>query len=123
MNRAKNFLIAIYYRPPDGSKHLHSEFNTILNDTLELINTEEKEAMIFWDFNVNFLAKNNRTDFKAIDLTDYLFLPNSLVSMLMYFSMSSTDEGCIPIFSYTKLFLVDLRRNNKVIFSRTAQET
>ena len=45
---------------------------------------------------------------KAIDLTDYSFLPNSLVSMLTYFSMSSTDEGYIPIFSYTKLFLVYL---------------
>ena len=61
--------------------------------------------------------------FKAIDLTDTSFLPNSLVSMLMYFSMSSTDEGYIPIFSYTKLFLVDLRLNNIVVFSRTAQET
>ena len=58
-----------------------------------------------------------------IDLTDYSFLPNSLVSMLTYFSMSSTDEGYIPIFSCTKLFLVDLRPNNKVVFSRTAQET
>ena len=58
-----------------------------------------------------------------IDLTDYSFLPNSLVSMLTYFGMSSTDEGYIPIFSYTELFLVDLRQNNKVVFSRTAQET
>ena len=58
-----------------------------------------------------------------IDLTDYSILPNSLVSMLTYFSMSSTDEGYIPIFSYTKLFLVDFRPNNKVVFSRTGQET
>ena len=43
--------------------------------------------------------------------------------MLTYFSMSSLDEGYIPIFSYTKLFLVDRRPNNKVVFSRTAQET
>ena len=51
------------------------------------------------------------------------FLPNSLVSMLTYFSMSSTNEGYIPIFSHTKLFLVDLRPNNKVVFSLTVQET
>ena len=57
-----------------------------------------------------------------MDLTDYSFLPSSLVSMLTYFSMSSTDEGYIPIFSYTRLFLVDLRPSNKVVFSRTAQE-
>ena len=58
-----------------------------------------------------------------IDLTDYSFLPNSLVSMLTYFSMSSIDKGYIPIFSNTKLFLVDLRPNNKVVFSRSAHET
>ena len=58
-----------------------------------------------------------------IDLTDYSFLPNSLVSMLIYFCMFSTDEGYIPIFSYTKLFLAHLKPNNKVVFSRTAQET
>ena len=61
--------------------------------------------------------------FQTIDLTDYSFLPKSLVSMLTYFSMSSTDEGYIPIFSYTKLFLFDIRPNNKVVFSPTAQET
>ena len=43
--------------------------------------------------------------------------------MLTYFSMSSADEGYIPIFSYTKLFQVHLTPNNKVVFSRTAQET
>ena len=43
--------------------------------------------------------------------------------MLTYFSMSSIDKGYIPIFSNTKLFLVDLRPNNKVVFSRSAQET
>ena len=46
----------------------------------------------------------------VMDYTGYSFLPNSLVSILMYFSMSSTDEGYIPIFSYTKLFLVDRTR-------------
>ena len=48
-----------------------------------------------------------------IDLTDYSFLPNSLVSMLIYVSLSSTDEGRV---------VVVLRPNNKVVFSRTAQE-
>ena len=38
-------------------------------------------------------------------------------------SISSKGKGYIPVFSYTKLFLVDLRPNNKVIFNRTAQET
>ena len=43
--------------------------------------------------------------------------------MLTYFGMSCTDEGYIKIFSYTKLFVVVLRPNNKVVFSRTARET
>ena len=37
--------------------------------------------------------------------------------------MSSTDEGYVLILSYTKLFFVDLRPNNKVVFSRIAQDT
>ena len=56
-----------------------------------------------------------------IDLTDYSFLPNSLVSMLTYLSMSSTDDGYVPIFSYTKLFLVDLTPNSKVVFNHSTQ--
>ena len=59
----------------------------------------------------------------TIDLTDYSFLLNSLVSMLTYFSTSSTDEGYIPIFAYTKLFVVDIRPNNKVVFGCSTQET
>ena len=54
---------------------------------------------------------------------NYSFLPNSLVSMLTYFSLSSTVKGYIPISSYTKLFLVYLRPNNQVVFSHNAQET
>ena len=34
---------------------------------------------------------------KIIDLTNYSFLPNSLVSMLTYFSLSSTGEGLYSI--------------------------
>ena len=39
-----------------------------------------------WDRNGVF------TLLSSIDLTYYSFLPNSLVSMLTYFSMSSTDK-------------------------------
>ena len=34
-----------------------------------------------------------------IDLTDYFLLPNGLVSMLTYFSMSRPDKDYIPMFS------------------------
>ena len=57
----------------------------------------------------------------------YVLKPESgtkvLKVTLTYFSMFSTDESYIPIFSYTKLFLVDLRPNNKVVFSCSTQET
>ena len=48
-----------------------------------------------------------------IDLNDYSFLPNSLVSMLTLFSIISSDRNYIPMFSRTELFLVCLRLNNK----------
>ena len=51
----------------------------------------------------------------AIDLTDYSFLPNDLVSMLTQFSIISSDRNYIPMFSRTELFLVYLRLNNKVV--------
>ena len=79
-------------------------------------------------FNFDQFSTMEKTDsftfnFATTDLAEYSFLPNSLVSMLTYFSMSSTDEGYIPKFFYTKLFLVDPKPNNKVVFSRIAQET
>jgi hypothetical protein len=33
-----------------------------------------------------------------IDLTDYSLLPNGLVSMLTYFSMSGADKDCFLLF-------------------------
>ena len=59
----------------------------------------------------------------VIDFTDYSFLPASLVSMLTYFNMFSTDKGCIPIFSCTKLYFVDPRPNNKVILNRSKHKS
>ena len=64
--------------------------------------------MICSIFNHNTLHNFPTLFYSTIDLTDYSFLSNSLVSMLMYFSIFSTDESYIPIFSYTELFLVDL---------------
>ena len=50
-----------------------------------------------------------------IDLTDYSLLPNSLVSMLPHFGITGTDVNYIPMFSWTKLFSVDLSFNNEVV--------
>jgi hypothetical protein len=59
----------------------------------------------------------------TIDLTDYSFLPNGLVSMLTYFSMSGADKDYIPMFSWTYLFLALITFNNKVIFNPTKHKT
>jgi len=40
----------------------------------------------------------------AIDLTDYLFLPNSLVSMLTHFSLARTDGNQFQCFSAQNCF-------------------
>ena len=66
----------------------------------------------------NTLRKAN-----AKDLTDYSFLPNSFVSMLTLLSISITDGNCNLVFSKTKLFFVDLRLNDNVVFRPTALET
>jgi hypothetical protein len=50
-----------------------------------------------------------------VNLVPRLFL----VSMLTYFSMSGAEKDYIPMFSWTNLFLVVLRLNNKVIFNPT----
>jgi hypothetical protein len=43
--------------------------------------------------------------------------------MLTYFSLSGADKDYIPMVSWTNLFLVVLRLNNKVIFNRTKHKT
>ena len=62
--------------------------------------------------NISQLVTNNFYLHFLRIVSDYSFLPSSLVFILTYFSMSSTDEGFYPIFSYTKLFLVDLIPNS-----------
>jgi hypothetical protein len=70
---------------------------------------------------VNWVAMDTNTRL-LIDLTDSL-LPNDLVSMLTYFSMSVADKDYISVFSWTNLFLAVLRLNNKVIFNPTQHKT
>ena len=70
---------------------------------------------------INFLIKKIKCT--KIDVTDYSFLPNSLLSMVAHFSITGTDENYIPMFSKTNLFLVDLRLDNKVAFQLYVVET
>jgi hypothetical protein len=61
--------------------------------------------------------------YSAIDFTNYSLLPNGLVSMLTYFSMSGADKDYIPMFPWTNLFLAVLRLNDKVISNPTKHKT
>ena len=71
-HNAKSFLLFIIYQPPDGSKYLFKNFNTLLNDTLNVISSKHKECIIMGDTIINYLDKNNHNDIKDIFmLNDY----------------------------------------------------
>ena len=61
---AKSFLLSTIYQPPDGLKYLFKNFNTFLNDTLNVISPKRKECIIMGDTNINYLDKNNHNDIK-----------------------------------------------------------
>ena len=65
-HNAKRFLLSTTYRPPDRSKYLFKNFNTLVNDTLNVISSERKECIIMGDTNINYLDKNNHNDIKDI---------------------------------------------------------
>ena len=65
-HNAKSFLLSTNYRLPDRSKYLFKSFNTLLNDTLNVISSERKECIIMGDTNINSLDKNNHNDIKDI---------------------------------------------------------
>ena len=45
-HNAKSFLLSTIYRPPDGSKYLFKNFNTLLNDALNVTSSKCKEWWI-----------------------------------------------------------------------------
>ena len=62
----KRFLVAAYYRPPEGSAYLPKNFNDNFNDMLRDSIKESKEIIILVDFNVNYLKANEHKDFKVL---------------------------------------------------------
>ena len=57
LHNAKSFLLSTIYRPPYQSKYLFKNFNTLLNDTLNVISSERKECIIMGDTNITYLTK------------------------------------------------------------------
>ena len=58
--KSKSILLGIFYRPPGTSKYLAADFIATFNEMLAYCSSENKEAILLGDFNVNYL--NNGQD-------------------------------------------------------------
>jgi hypothetical protein len=59
-------LLPVVYRPPTTSKHLHNNFNELLNSMLSNASEENKEIIVLGDLNTNFLVPSDNKDLKSI---------------------------------------------------------
>ena len=66
IKNSKSILVAVYYRPPEGSIYLSANFNESIREVLYKCVQECKEVIILGDFNVNYLKGNENKDFKAL---------------------------------------------------------
>ena len=64
--KAKSLLVAVIYKPPEGSRYLHENFKNLLNDMLSLATKSNKETIIMGDLNVNYMDKNDNKDIKSM---------------------------------------------------------
>jgi len=66
ITKSKNFLLAVYYRPPNTSKFLPKNFKDTFNETLLSVTEEQREVVLMGDLNVNFLKKSDNNDIKEL---------------------------------------------------------
>lgn len=66
VKNSKSFLFGCFYRPPESSKHLPKEFNTLFDENITKINEERKEVIIMGDFNVNYENNQTHGEFKSM---------------------------------------------------------
>eukprot|EP00794_Sanderia_malayensis_P000892 gene892-189_t len=62
----KGILFSTIYRPPDTSKYLHDDFNTVFNSMMTKASEESKEMIVLGHMNVNFLVPGNNKDLKSV---------------------------------------------------------
>ena len=75
--KSKPLLITTWYRPPNSSIELFSDFEIFL----ELLEDENKEIIITGDLNCNFLEQNkNLPTSKLLDLVDVYQLQQHILS-------------------------------------------
>ena len=66
VKNSKSLLICILYRPPNSSKHLHKDFESILQDMLSTGVCEDNETILLGDLNVDYLRQQNNKEIKHI---------------------------------------------------------
>ena len=66
MKNSKSLLICILYWPLNSSKHLHKDFESILQDMLSIGVCEDKETILLGDLNVNYPRQQNNKEIKHI---------------------------------------------------------
>ena len=66
IKHSKSLLVSSYYRPPEGSDYLLTNFNDIFDSDINNVSMLNKEVIIMGDFNVNYLEHNKNKDFKSI---------------------------------------------------------
>ena len=64
IKNAKSILLGCYYRPPEGSKYLPSNYNDSFNEHLENF-SHNKDVLLMGDFNVNYNSNIENKEFKS----------------------------------------------------------
>lgn len=64
--KSKALLMGHVYRPPDTSDYLPEDFNEKFETILEKVCCENKEAMLFGDFNCDYIKERNNRPLKSI---------------------------------------------------------
>ena len=60
-------MFACHYRPPDGSKYLVDNYNTLIHDNINKISNDDKETLVMGDFKINYQSNSdNQKEFKEI---------------------------------------------------------
>ena len=65
IKNAKSILLAWYYRPPERSKYLSSNYNDLFDEHLENF-SHNREVLLMGDFNVNYNSNSDNKEFKSI---------------------------------------------------------
>ena len=68
---SKSFIVSTIYRPPDSSKHLSKDFESILLAKLKNIDNCNKETIILGDLNVDYLTQNHDAIKHAFQLNGF----------------------------------------------------